>query len=189
MAADRNTALGREKPPIGACQHRDSATRAPARRLGAHQVVPDHQIGVSEETKMGLRFLLFVGCVAAVLVVALPAAANNKPSSGAPIPLGPLGPTTFPANTPFHIEHGFTCPPGAADCLRDAISANAGFDLYLDGVLQPSTVDVDLIDGELARRYLTNYPSGLPAGTYTFVGVHTLDGVAVLTRTKTITFS
>ena len=50
-------------------------------------------------------------------------------------------------------------------------------------------VDVDLIDGDLAKRYLTNYPSGLPAGTYTFVGVHTLDGIAVLTRTKTITFS
>ena len=50
-------------------------------------------------------------------------------------------------------------------------------------------VDVDLIDGELAKRHLTNYPSGLPAGTYMFVGVHTLYGVAVLTRTKTITFS
>jgi hypothetical protein len=138
---------------------------------------------------MRLRLLLFVGCVAAVLVVALPAAANNKPSTGTPLPLGPLGPTTFPANTPFHIEHGFTCDPGDANCIAEQISANAGFDLYLDGVLQPSTVDVDLIDGDLVKRYLTNYPSGLPAGTYTFVGVHTLDGIAVLTRTTTITFS
>ena len=138
---------------------------------------------------MGLRLLLFVGCVAAVLVVALPAAANNKPSSGAPIPLGPLGPTTFPANTPFHIEHGFECALGNAECLSDQISAMARFDLYLNGVLQPSSVDMDLIDGALVKRYLTNYPSGLPAGTYTFVGVHTLDGIAVLTRIKTITFT
>jgi hypothetical protein len=138
---------------------------------------------------MGLRFFLFVGCVAAVLVVALPAAANDKPSSGAPIPLGPLGPTTFPADTPFHIEHGFVCALGDGTCLGEQVSANAGFDLYLDGVLQPSTVDVDQRDGALSKLYLTNYPSGLPAGTYTFVGVNTLDGVAVMTRTKTITFS
>jgi hypothetical protein len=138
---------------------------------------------------MRLRFLLFAGCAAAVLVVALPAAANTKPNSGAPIPLGDLGPTTYPANTPFHIEHGFTCDLGAAACIAEQISANGGFDLYLDGALQPSTVDVDLIDGDLVKRYLTNYPAGLPAGTYTFVGVHTLDGIAVLTRTTTITFS
>lgn len=138
---------------------------------------------------MGLRLLLFVGCVAAVLVVALPAAANNKPTAGTPIPLGPLGPTSFPANTPFHIEHGFECALGDANCIAEQISANAGFDLSLDGVLQESTVDVDVIDGAIVRRHLTNYPSGLPAGTYTFVGVHTLDGVAVLTRTKTITFT
>lgn len=138
---------------------------------------------------MGLRFLLFVGFVAAALVVALPAAANNKPTTGTPLPLGPLGPTTFPANSPFHIKHGFTCELGDANCIAEQISANAGFDLYLDGVLQPSTVDVDVIDGVLGKLYLTNYPSGLPAGTYTFVGVHTLDGTAVLTQTKTITFS
>lgn len=138
---------------------------------------------------MGLRLLLFVGCVAAVLVVALPATANNKPTAGTPIPLGPLGPTSFPANTPFHIEHGFECALGDANCIAEQISANAGFDLSLDGVLQESTVDVDVIDGAIVRRHLTNYPSGLPAGTYTFVGVHTLDGVAVLTRTKTITFT
>ena len=135
------------------------------------------------------RFLAIAGCIAAVLVAALPAAANNKPTTGAPIPLGPLGPTSFAADTPFHIEHGFTCDLGDASCIKDQISGNADFDLYLDGVLQPSTVDVDLIDGVLGKRHLTNYPSGLPAGTYTFVGVHSLNGTVVLTRTKTITFS
>jgi hypothetical protein len=97
---------------------------------------------------------------------------------------------TFPANTRFHIEAGFTCDLGDGNCLGDQISATAGFDLYLDGVLQPSTVDVDLIDGVLGKLYLTNYPSGLlPAGTYTFVGVNTQNGITVLTRTKTITFT
>jgi len=138
---------------------------------------------------MGLRFLLFVGCVAAVLVVALPASANNKPTTGARLGLGPSAPSTFAANTPFHMEAGFVCGLGEGTCLGNQISANAGFDLYLDGVLQPSTVDVDRIEGDLGKLYLTNYASGLPAGTYTFVGVNTLDGIAVLTRSKTITFS
>ena len=138
---------------------------------------------------MGRRYLVLAGCVAALLVVALPAAANDKPTTGTRIALGPLGPTTFAANTPFHIEHGFVCDVGNAECLREQISANAGFDLYLDGVLQPSTVDVDLNGGALSKLYLTNYPSGLPAGTHTFVGVNTLGGIAVLTRTKSITFS
>jgi hypothetical protein len=55
----------------------------------------------------------------------------------------------------------------------------------------PSTVDPRRrsIDGVVGKLSLTNYPSGLPAGTYTFVGVNTLNGIAVLTRTKTITFT
>jgi hypothetical protein len=138
---------------------------------------------------MGRRYLVLVGCLAAALVVALPAAANNKPTTGARLAVGPLGPTTFPADTPFHLEHGFLCSLGDGACMREQISANAGFDLYLDGVLQPSTVDVNLVNGVLGRFYLTNYPSGLPAGTHTFVGVHTLGGIAVLTQTKTIIFS
>ena len=137
---------------------------------------------------MRLRLLLILGCVAAVFVVALPAAANNKPSSGAPVPLGPLGPTTFPANTPFHINGGFVCELGDGPCMADEISANAGFDLYLDGVLQPSTVEVDRVGGTLSKLHVTNYPDGLPAGTYTFVGINTQDGIPVLTRTKTIAF-
>jgi len=40
-----------------------------------------------------------------------------------------------------------------------------------DGALQPSTIDVDRFAGGLEKQHLTNYPSGLPAGTHTFVGV------------------
>ena len=138
---------------------------------------------------MGRRLALLVGCVAAVLVVALPASANNKPTTGARLGFSPLAPTTYPANTPFYIEAGFACDLGDGRCLADQISGTAGFDLYLDGVLQPSTVDVDRIDGALTKLYLTNYPSGLPAGTYTFVGLNLQDGAVTFTRTKTITFS
>ena len=135
------------------------------------------------------RFLVVAGCIAAVLVAALPAAANSKPTTGPPIPLGPAGPTAFAADTAFFVEHGFECTLGDATCMQSQLTANAEFDLYLDGDLQPSTVDVDLIDGTLVRRHLTNYPSGLPAGVHTFVGVHSQNGAVVLTRTKTITFS
>ena len=122
---------------------------------------------------MGRRLLAIAGCLAALLVIALPAEANNKPTTGAQLGLGPLAPTTFAADTPFYIEAGFVCDLGDGNCFSEEINANAGFDLYLDGVLQQSTVDVDRIGGFLGRLYLTNYPSGLPAGTYTFVGVNT----------------
>ena len=99
-------------------------------------------------------------------------------------------PTSFAADAPFHIEHGFSCGEGDNACKQDQLTANADFDLYLDGVLQPSTVDVDRDpDGSKSRLHLTNYPSGLPAGTYTFDGVWSLNGTIVQERTKTITFS
>lgn len=137
---------------------------------------------------VGRLLVALAVCIAAVLVAVLPAAANNKPTTGARISLT-APPATFPANSPFHIEHGFTCDLGDGSCLGDQISANGDFDLYLDDVLQPSNVDVNRLDGGVIGKFrLTNYSSGLPAGTHTFVGVNTLDGTVVLTRTVTITF-
>lgn len=137
---------------------------------------------------MGQRLLVLVGCIAAVLVAAFPAAANNEPTTGTRIGLF-QPPVTFPANSPFYIEHGFACELTDASCIAEQISAKATFKLYVDGALQPSTVDVDRFDGGLEKQHLTNYPSGLPAGTYTFVGVWSKDGTVVLTRTATITFT
>jgi hypothetical protein len=134
------------------------------------------------------RIVVLVGCIAAVLAVALPATANNKPTPGTRISMyGP--PTgTFPANSPFYIEHGWACELTDRQCMSEQIG-KGDFDLYLDGVLQPSKIDVDVVDGVISKLHLTTYASGLPAGTYTFTGVWTLDGVVSQTFTRTITFT
>ena len=100
--------------------------------------------------------------VAAVLVVAAPASANSQPTTGTRIGLfGPI--TTFPANTPFYVEQGFTCVLGDGSCIGQFISAQSGSTLYVDGVLQPSTVDVDIFGGNnIEKRWLTNFQTAFP---------------------------
>ena len=132
------------------------------------------------------RLFVLVGCVAAVLLVALPATANNKPTTGTRIGLF-APPATFAADTPFFVEHGFACELGDGVCLGGQISARSSFTLSVDGVLQASTVDVNNAGGVLTKLYLTNFPSGLPAGTHTFVGVW--DGGVTQTITAVIVFS
>ena len=109
---------------------------------------------------------------------------NNKPTAGTRISIfGP--PTTFAAGTPFHIEHGLLCArPDVGDCMN----ASSHFDLYLDGVLQPSTVDIDNLGSSMLKENLTNYPTGLAAGTYTFTGVFVSNGTVLGSFTRTIAF-
>jgi hypothetical protein len=135
---------------------------------------------------MDRRFLVLVGCIAAVLVTALPATANNVPETGTTINLF-APPATFAANTPFNIEQGFRCSPGVG--VNDCVNARTNFDLYLDGAAQRSRVDISFLDGFLAAWNLTNYPVGLPPGSHTFVGVFTANGTVVITLTVTITFT
>jgi hypothetical protein len=68
------------------------------------------------------------------------------------------------------------------------MNASMHFDLYLDAVLQPSTVDVDNTPTFKLKRYLTNYPAGLPAGVHTFVGDFYVNGTLLLT-TGTVSVS
>jgi hypothetical protein len=133
------------------------------------------------------RLALLLSLAAATLVVTAPATANNKPTTGERINLF-APPTTFPANTPFYVEHGYICDRNDIGCIQTQISALSSFSLYVNGVLQPSTVDVDLAGGSIEKRYLTNFPAGLPAGTYTFDGVFDLNGF-VSDLPATITFS
>lgn len=137
---------------------------------------------------MAKVFPILLAALAAALVAVLPATANSKPTTGARIALG-NPPATFAAGSPFYIEHGFACDLGDAECISTQISGNASFELSVDGVLQPSTVDVDIRDGAITKLYLTNYPSGLPAGEHTFVGLWYQNGAVVQTRTATITFN
>jgi hypothetical protein len=69
------------------------------------------------------------------------------------------------------------------------MSAGTHFDLWLDGVAQPSLVDIDNEPGAYLKRNLTNYPDGLPPGTHTFVGVFVFDGVVTQTLTIKILFT
>ena len=133
-------------------------------------------------------FPTLLASLAAALVSVLPATANSKPTTGTRIALG-NPPATFAAGAVFYVEHGFACALGDAECTADQISANGGFDLYVDGVLQPSKIDVEVGDGGITKFHLTNFASGLSAGTHTFVGLWYLNGAVVLTRTATISFA
>jgi hypothetical protein len=135
------------------------------------------------------RAMLLVGAVVAVTlaVAAVPAAANNKPVTGPRIAFFPAPPTMFVANSPFHIEQGFSCLLNDTPCVTSQITGQSTFHLYLDGVLQPSTPDVDVTDGAIRKLQLTNYPNGLH-GTHMFVGVWILDGAVTMTATMTISF-
>jgi len=135
------------------------------------------------------RLVLLVALVGAMLVVAAPATATSVSR----VPTGPgipfLGPTSFAANTPFHVQHGFVCDVGDAGCISTQINGNSGFNLYVDGVLQPSTLVVTGGTGGIAKLWLTNFPNGLPAGDHTLVGNWLMNGDIVQTRSITITFS
>ena len=124
---------------------------------------------------MRRRILFLVICIAALVVAASPVAANSTPTTGTRISLFDA-PATFPAGTPFYIEHGSACDPAVGDTAGDCMNADTHFDLYLDGSLQPSKVDIENSPAGRVKLNLTNYPAGLPAGRHTFVGVWVQDG-------------
>lgn len=136
---------------------------------------------------MRRRFLFLVICVAALLVAASPVAATGTPTTGTRISLF-AAPATFPADTPFYVEHGSVCELSAGDQASDCMNASTHFDLYLDGVLQPSTVVIENSPTLWAKLNLTNYGAGLSAGRHTFVGVWVLGGGVTLTLGARIAF-
>jgi hypothetical protein len=140
-------------------------------------------------TAFGVLISLCVIAAAATGTASTAKAANSKPTTGSKVSLF-APPSRLAANTPFYIEQGFICPSlGDGACMEREISAKSSFTLYVDGVVQPSTVDVDVVNGGIEKRYLTNFPAGLPAGAHTFVGVFDLDGSPIVLPAVTITFS
>jgi hypothetical protein len=138
---------------------------------------------------MRRKAMLVVVLVAASLAVAVaPAGANNKPVTGTRIPFY-NGPATFPADTPFYVEQGNGCLLSDTACMTTYITGRSTFVLYLDGVLQRSTPDVDVDPvGQIIRKFrLTNYPNGLPAGMHTFRGEWIVDGVVDDSQTTDMT--
>jgi hypothetical protein len=88
--------------------------------------------------------------VGAVLVAAAPATANSKPTTGSRIGLH-FPPTTFAADAPFYVKHGFACGFGRCGCIATEINGTSCFSLYVDGVLQSSSVEVDVGDGAIRK--------------------------------------
>jgi len=125
--------------------------------------------------------------VVAVLAFAASASANNVPTTGSRISLF-VGPTQYPAATPFYVEQGFICP------LVQAVDSctNSDFVLTVDGQQQPAVTDIDQVvrDGTsyLQRDELTNFPSGLSAGTHTLTGYWFQGGVLTSSQTLVVTF-
>jgi len=141
-----------------------------------------------------LRKISMLSAIAALLAltVALPASANGIPTTGARINLF-SPPTTYPANTAFHIRQGAGCylNSNAADCAN----ASSFFVLSVDGVQQQSQryvyTDDTFLPGTtvLFVQDLTNFPQGLPAGSHTFRGVDYVDGSVFYDLTITIQFT
>jgi hypothetical protein len=133
-------------------------------------------------------FPLLLAALAAALVAVLSATGHGKPKTGTRIALD-NPPTTFAAGAPFYMEQSFACDLGGAKCVAQEISSNGNFDLYVDGVQQPSRVDVEVRDDVITMLHLANFASGLPAGTHRFVEVWYQNDSVVQARAATIIFT
>ena len=110
-----------------------------------------------------LTTLLLV--VSFFLISSTVAARGNDPV-GNRIDLVAGTPTSFPADTPFHVIHGW---------LVDVTITNPGhafFEVDVDGVLiEGAFLRVNAGRGTVqSRLWLFNFPLGLPAGTYLITG-------------------
>jgi hypothetical protein len=119
--------------------------------------------------KIGIREAIFgsVSVILALAVAALPATAEEMPE-GPRIDLVAGTTTQFPADSPFHIIHGWAFTPNETIAL-----GLADFRLEIDGndqgmgSLQNSAIGDG---GGLVRLWLYNFHNGLPQGLHTLVG-------------------
>lgn len=132
-------------------------------------------------------FLFLAICVAVMLVAASPVAATGTATTGTRISLF-AAPATFAADAPFFVEHGTVCDASAGDQASDCMNANTHFDLYVDGVLEPSMVVIEDSPMLWVKLNLTNFAGGLPAGRHTLVGQWFQGGSVYFTLSARITF-
>lgn len=86
--------------------------------------------------------------------------------------------TTFAANSPFHIEHGWVNTNfGFSGNSTNAafLGPNTFFEVFLDGVQQMSVRDDSVSNSFYIKLFLTNYANGM-TGTHTFLGQWYEDG-------------
>ena len=109
--------------------------------------------------------VLTVLLLSVALVAAVPAVAAEAPV-GDQINVFTGHPDTFPADTPFHIVHGWFFAPDETT----AVGA-FGFRLDVAGEDQGRGSLLNHMDGDvLVRQWLYNFHDGMPVGTYTFTG-------------------
>lgn len=136
--------------------------------------------------KMATRMVAFAMVVAAVSVLAMaqPAAASSRYwGTGAGdyyLPLGPYcgGSTTYPANTPLVIAHGWYDVPWTEEPLKGAFMApTTTFVLVIDGEVQKSVQSFRYVPevDTMFKWFYSEYDEGL-TGTHVFLGLWFLDG-------------
>jgi hypothetical protein len=129
-----------------------------------------------------LTALLFV--VAAFVATTGSASAQGTPTVGDRLNLF-APPATFPADTPFHVNHGWICDP-ASDCL----DPGTRFELLVDGVDVPAAHNLvyDPQTPSASSADVSNFRFGLLAGPHVFEGRWYADGVLELDLVETIVF-
>jgi hypothetical protein len=92
------------------------------------------------------------------------------------------GATTFPANSPFFVRHGwigFINPPVQNQTYAAFERPTTTFYLYVDGVLQSSLPDFyDAGSFTHVKLFVTNFENGM-TGTHIFQGWWFIDGYLV----------
>jgi len=122
------------------------------------------------------------------LVLSVPTAAARPPTTGTQISLltgcSTSTAISFSVNTAFFIRHGWFSPGWStqAEANQTAfMSSTTTFKLFIDGVSQKKRNDFtyDSTTDIKFKLFLTNFPNGMPTGTYTFRGEWYLDGFLV----------
>lgn len=118
-----------------------------------------------------MRRRLVSGVVVLFAVLALAATALARPGfAGDQINILAGNPTTYAADAPFHVLHGWGMKDPAE---KGAYVAGYGFQLEVDGLWMGRGHVIVQRNNEtksLTRRYLYEFPDGLSAGDHTFVG-------------------
>jgi hypothetical protein len=133
------------------------------------------------------KFILIAFALAALIALPSAGAAGNTTPTGVRLPTLFCSCTvSIQANTAFFVKHGFVID--STDTPADVQQSSVT--LTVNGVNQRGTVIQQLSDTKpptlVAKFYLFNFPSGLPAGTYTFVLSFRIRGQVVGTYTNTI---
>jgi len=112
--------------------------------------------------------MLIVLIIMALVLVTPASAAREQPVVGDRIFIFSDGVQRFPADSPFHIKHGWTVVPGETQAI-------GVHDFFLEIDDEPVLNGLRYISPNPHEAYglairIFNFPNGLPAGTYTFKG-------------------